>query len=110
MSYLDRLDFGLIVDRELVPDVWDLADLHIAEITRLFEATGAEWAQPPQPAFPRRGPIKPAQTAAAERPTTNRTARASSAKRSATKQTSAARKPANKKAAAKAATRARRAS
>ena len=31
-SYLDRLDFGFIVDRDLVPDVWELADLHIAEI------------------------------------------------------------------------------
>jgi diacylglycerol O-acyltransferase len=60
-SYLDRLDFGFIVDRQLVPDVWDLADLHIEEITRLFDATGAEWAQPPQPAFPRRGPMKLAQ-------------------------------------------------
>ena len=32
VSYLDRLDFGFIVDRELVPDVWDLADMHIDEI------------------------------------------------------------------------------
>jgi diacylglycerol O-acyltransferase / wax synthase len=63
VSYLDRLDFGFIVDRDLVPDVWDLADMHIAEITRLFDATGAEWAQPPQSAFPRRGPIKLGQTA-----------------------------------------------
>ncbi|MGH3532856.1 MAG: WS/DGAT domain-containing protein, partial [Mycobacterium sp.] len=59
VSYLDRLDFGFIADRDLVPDVWDLADMHVAEITRLFEATGAEWAQPPQPASPRRGPISP---------------------------------------------------
>lgn len=59
VSYLDRLDFGFIADRELVPDVWDLADMHVAEITRLFAATGAEWAHPPQPAHPRRGPIKP---------------------------------------------------
>ena len=62
-SYLDRLDFGFIVDRELVPDVWDLADLHIDEIARLFDATGAEWAQPPQPAFPRHGPVRLAQAA-----------------------------------------------
>ena len=61
-SYLDRLDFGFIVDRELVPDVWDLADMHIAEIGRLFDATGAEWAQPPQPAVPRRGPVKQPRT------------------------------------------------
>ncbi|OBF85427.1 diacylglycerol O-acyltransferase [Mycobacterium sp. 852002-51163_SCH5372311] len=58
VSYLDRLDFGFIADRDLIPDVWDLADMHVAEITRLFEATGAEWAQPPQPAHPRRGPMK----------------------------------------------------
>ena len=61
-SYLDRLDFGFIVDRELVPDVWDLADMHIAEVGRLFDASGAEWAQPPQPAAPRRGPVKQPRT------------------------------------------------
>jgi WS/DGAT/MGAT family acyltransferase len=58
-SYLDRLDFGFIVDRELVPDVWDLADMHIEEIGRLFDASGAEWAEPPLPADPRRGPVRP---------------------------------------------------
>lgn len=63
VSYLDRLDFGFIADRELVPDVWDLADMHVAEIGRLFEATGAEWAQPPQPPHPRRGPVKIARLA-----------------------------------------------
>jgi diacylglycerol O-acyltransferase len=61
VSYLDRLDFGFIVDRELVPDVWDLADMHIDEIGRLFEATGAEWVQEPLPALPRRGKIRVAQ-------------------------------------------------
>ena len=44
VSYLDRLDFGFIVDRELVPDVWDLADMYIAEIGRLSDTSGAEWA------------------------------------------------------------------
>lgn len=63
-SYLDRLDFGFIVDRDLVPDVWDLADMHIAEIGRLFDATGAQWAEPPQPHFPRRGPMKLSHTPA----------------------------------------------
>ena len=54
-SYLDRLDFGLIAARELVPDLWDLADMHIAEIARLFEATGAEWAEAQRPPSMRRG-------------------------------------------------------
>jgi diacylglycerol O-acyltransferase / wax synthase len=40
-SYLDRIGFGFIVDRDLVPDVWDLADLHLAEIDRLVEASDA---------------------------------------------------------------------
>ena len=53
-SYLDELVFGLIACRELVPDLWDMVDLHIDEIDRLFEATGAEWAEPPRPAPPRR--------------------------------------------------------
>ncbi len=54
-SYVDRLDFGLVSDRELVPDLWHLVDLHIDEIARLFEATGAEWAVPPAPPSMRRG-------------------------------------------------------
>ena len=58
VSYLDRFDFGFIVDRELVHDVWDLADMHVDEIERLFAASGAEWAEPPQPADPRRGPAR----------------------------------------------------
>ena len=91
-SYLDRLDFGFIVDRELVPDVWDLADLHIAEITRLFEATGAEWATPPEPPAPRRGRVE--QHAAAKKPGTGSAKR--SAKRSAKK--SAKRTPAKRSA------------
>ena len=58
VSYLDRLDFGFIADRDLVPDVWDLADMHIDEIGRLFEASGAKWVQPPQPPHPRRGRVR----------------------------------------------------
>ena len=59
-SYLDRLDFGLIADRELVPDLWDLVDLHIDEIGVLFEATGAEWAEPQPAPSMRRGEAKKA--------------------------------------------------
>jgi len=54
-SYLDRLDFGLIAARDLVPDLWDMVDMHIDEIGRLFEATGAEWAEPQPPPAMRRG-------------------------------------------------------
>ena len=39
-SYLDRLDFGLIACRELVPDVKDLVDMHFNEMDRLFAALG----------------------------------------------------------------------
>ncbi len=63
-SYGDRMDFGLISDRDLVPDLWHLTDLHIAEIERLFEVTGAEWAVPQWPPPMRKGgdgvdPIEP---------------------------------------------------
>jgi diacylglycerol O-acyltransferase len=58
VSYLDRLDFGFVADRDLVPDVWDLADLHIDEIGRLFEAIGAQWVQPPPRPRPRRGRVR----------------------------------------------------
>ena len=65
-SYLDELTFGLISCRELVPDLWKMVDLHIDEIDRLFEATGAEWVVPPRPAPPRRGPARPRATKAAK--------------------------------------------
>jgi diacylglycerol O-acyltransferase len=54
-SYLDRMEFGIIAARELVPDVWDMADMHIAEIGRLFEATGTDWAVPQKAPSMRRG-------------------------------------------------------
>ena len=41
-SYLDTLDFGLVADRELVPDLDDLVDLHVSEIDVLFDAAGLE--------------------------------------------------------------------
>nr|WHV03858.1 putative wax ester synthase/acyl-CoA:diacylglycerol acyltransferase [uncultured bacterium] len=56
-SYLDRLDFGLIADRELVPDLWDLVDLHADEVEVLMDATGAAWAEPPRPPAMRKGSV-----------------------------------------------------
>lgn len=41
-SYLDGLDFGLVADRELVPDLEVLADLHLTAIDELFEALGLD--------------------------------------------------------------------
>jgi diacylglycerol O-acyltransferase / wax synthase len=48
-SYQDKLDFGLVVCPELVPDVWDMLDGILEEIDLLKEAAG-----PQQQAKPRR--------------------------------------------------------
>jgi hypothetical protein len=89
-SYLDRLDFGLIADRELVPDLWDLVDLHIDEIGVLFEATGAEWAEPQEAPSMRRGEVS--KTSAKKQP-----ARKPLAKKSAARKKSPAKKSPAKK-------------
>ncbi len=93
-SYLDRLDFGLISDRELVPDLWDLVDLHIDEVERLFEATGAEWAEPqPAPAMRRGIPGMPG----TDRPrSTSVAAKKTPAKKTPAKKTPAKKTPAKK--------------
>lgn len=39
-SYVDTLDFGLVADRELVPDLWALCDLCVDEIEVLASAVG----------------------------------------------------------------------
>ena len=41
-SYLDKLDFGLVACRELVPDLWDLLDMHFDEISVLCAAFGVD--------------------------------------------------------------------
>ena len=110
-SYEDRLDFGLVADRDLVPDLWDLVDLHIDEIGRLFEASGAEWAEPQAEPAGRRGAmpeITPGtKKVGAKRSGTKKTAakktaaKKSSAKKTAAKKSSAKKTSAKKKAAAK---------
>ncbi|MFV0307807.1 MAG: WS/DGAT/MGAT family O-acyltransferase [Desertimonas sp.] len=104
-SYMDRMDFGLIADRELIPDLWDMVDDLVDEIGVLIEASGAEWVVPPAVAHPRRGlpghSVKPAPAPRAE---ANGAAKKSAAKKTATKSAakkSAAKKPAAKKPAAK---------
>jgi diacylglycerol O-acyltransferase len=105
-SYEDRLDFGLVADRDLVPDLWDLVDLHIAEIDVLFAAAGA--ARPS--AIEATGP-PPEKSAAKKRVAKKRVARKSAARKRSAKQsaagkrasarTSAATKSSAKKSAAK---------
>lgn len=73
-SYEDKLDFGLVADRDLVPDLWDLVDLHVEEVAVLFEASGAEWAVPQPPPAARRGALSSGAS------TTQRAARSSSPK------------------------------
>ncbi|HUW03937.1 MAG TPA: wax ester/triacylglycerol synthase family O-acyltransferase [Acidimicrobiales bacterium] len=41
-SYLDVLDFGIVADRDLVPDVWDLVDFCVDEVNVLAELAGVE--------------------------------------------------------------------
>jgi diacylglycerol O-acyltransferase / wax synthase len=40
LSYIDRVDIGLTADPELVPDLWDMADLMPAAIDELMQASG----------------------------------------------------------------------
>lgn len=119
-SYLDNLDFGLISDRELIPDLWTLIDDLIDEIEVLIEATGAERAEPPRQAYPRYGsrmrtspdmigtvasgktdaPGTPADAGA--EPAKKAAAKKSPAKKTAAKKTAAKKAPAKKTAAKKA--------
>ncbi len=94
-SYEDRLDFGLVADRELVPDLWDLVDLHIDEVAALFAATGAEWAVPQEPPAGRRGAPSVSKPAA-KKPAKRSPAKKSPAKRSVAKKSPAKKSPAKK--------------
>ncbi len=39
-SYVDTMDFGLVADRDIVPDLWELCDLCVEEIEVLAKAAG----------------------------------------------------------------------
>ncbi|NNE12966.1 MAG: WSD1 family O-acyltransferase, partial [Ilumatobacter sp.] len=100
-SYEDKLDFGLVADRDLIPDLWDLVDLHVDEIDRLFAASGADYAVPPPKPAGRRGAMpKPGSKAAKRAPSKKSSAsRKSSAskKKAAPKKKAAAKKTSSKK-------------
>jgi diacylglycerol O-acyltransferase len=107
-SYMNKLDFGLIACRELIPDLWDMVDMHVDEVARLFEATGAEWAEPQPPPSMRRGnkhvkpvPRRGAVPKSTVRPaTTGQTATKTATKKTATRKTGT-KKTATKKTATK---------
>ena len=40
LSYIDRIDIGLTADPELVPDLWDMADLMAVALDELMQASG----------------------------------------------------------------------
>jgi diacylglycerol O-acyltransferase len=40
LSYIDRIDIGLTADPELVPDLWDMADLMPVAVDELMQASG----------------------------------------------------------------------
>jgi WS/DGAT/MGAT family acyltransferase len=52
ISYLDRVDFGLHVDPDLIPDVWVLADEVPAALSELMEASGLGRPTPVQMPLP----------------------------------------------------------
>jgi diacylglycerol O-acyltransferase len=103
-SYGDYLDFGLVADRDLVPDLWELVDLHMAQIDELFDATGAtrpSGARATEPAATTSAPKKSAsKKSAGKRSAGKKSAgKKSAGKRSAGKKSAAKRRRATKPAA-----------
>jgi diacylglycerol O-acyltransferase / wax synthase len=63
-SYLDTLDFGLVACRELVPDLWHVADLCLAEIDALEAAVPAPAIVTTPATAPRKRVARPKKPAA----------------------------------------------
>jgi WS/DGAT/MGAT family acyltransferase len=99
-SYLDRLDYGLIADRELVPDLWDMLQLHMDEIDHLLEVAGVRPRPPATRSSTKRSAAK--RSAAKRAPVKRSGAKGSTTKRSATKRSAAKRAPATRSAATRA--------
>ncbi|MFV0523300.1 MAG: wax ester/triacylglycerol synthase family O-acyltransferase [Acidimicrobiales bacterium] len=118
-SYEDKLDFGIVGDRTLVPDIWDLLDMMIDELDSLVEmvegaqgttepvaeatATGASTATEPTVAVDSSA-TAPAAGDGPETPAPKRTAK-SSARKAGTKKATARKTTARKTEAKKASTR-----
>jgi hypothetical protein len=70
MSYLDHLDFGIVADREMVPDVWSMIEGLREELDELTQLTPRFWKAPAprRPARRRRPrPASPAGSPPADR-------------------------------------------
>jgi hypothetical protein len=62
LSNMDRLDFGLHVDPDLVPDPWAIADAVPRALAELFEASGLGAPTPVADPFAVAEPVFPAVT------------------------------------------------
>jgi hypothetical protein len=51
LSYVDRIDIGLSADPELVPDLWDMADLIPGVMDEMMQASDLGPATPVVDAF-----------------------------------------------------------
>jgi WS/DGAT/MGAT family acyltransferase len=74
-SYLDRLDFGLQVDPDLVPDVWTIAEYIPAALAELMEASGLGAPTPVAMPFEEMNPVATAPPAVTAAVTSNGVAR-----------------------------------
>jgi WS/DGAT/MGAT family acyltransferase len=97
LSYRDHIDFGFMADRELIPDVWDMADGIRPAFEELKAVAGRDDPTIVKRAAPVTATSKSAKRAAKKRPATKRPA----TKRPATKKGAATKRPATKKAAAR---------
>jgi len=97
MSYRDSIDIGFMVDRDLVPDVWDMADAVQYALAELQQAAGL---RPSTAVDVDTAPSSNGSAPAKQAPTKRTAARKTTAKKTATKKATAS-KTAAKKAPAK---------
>ena len=111
-SYQDSIDFGFMVDSDLVPDVWDMADHVRAALDELREAAGlpprdasagaaSSGAQAPAEAPPATPPAAAKKAAARRAPAKKPAAKKAAAKKAPVKKAATAKKAAPKPATAR---------